>query len=107
MVASVQRTDIAIRVTVNAAYVIEHMFHTQLFGGMALKQLPELAHIKMVAVVDHGGILRRGDLFRGQSVRTHEIGRAQSELQSRGHLVCRLLLEKKKGEHANNEQKQV
>src|SRR5207253_10977693 len=25
-----------------------------------------------------------------------EIGRAQSELQSRGHLVCRLLLEKKK-----------
>src|SRR5207253_11403229 len=27
-----------------------------------------------------------------------EIGRAQSELQSRGHLVCRLLLEKKKTE---------
>src|SRR5437660_3806520 len=25
-----------------------------------------------------------------------KIGRAQSELQSRGHLVCRLLLEKKK-----------
>src|SRR5690625_6845651 len=25
-----------------------------------------------------------------------QIGRAQSELQSRGHLVCRLLLEKKK-----------
>src|SRR5690554_4341022 len=30
-----------------------------------------------------------------------EIGRAQSELQSRPHLVCRLLLEKKK--HTNNQ----
>src|SRR5687768_18290264 len=28
--------------------------------------------------------------------RSHEIGRAHSELQSRLHLVCRLLLEKKK-----------
>src|SRR5439155_24631090 len=28
--------------------------------------------------------------------RRHEIGRDTSELQSRGHLVCRLLLEKKK-----------
>src|SRR5690625_6307542 len=31
-----------------------------------------------------------------------EIGRAHSELQSRGHLVCRLLLEKKKkNKHIN------
>src|SRR5690625_6972686 len=29
-----------------------------------------------------------------------EIGRAHSELQSRGHLVCRLLLEKKKTQDA-------
>src|SRR5207253_6296500 len=29
----------------------------------------------------------------------HQIGRATSELQSRGHLVCRLLLEKKKKKH--------
>src|SRR5438045_4752141 len=32
-----------------------------------------------------------------------EIGRAQSELQSLRHLVCRLLLEKKKGEIAKAE----
>src|SRR5437660_6381252 len=31
-----------------------------------------------------------------------EIGRATSELQSRGHLVCRLLLEKKKKEKTKN-----
>src|SRR5439155_25682841 len=31
-----------------------------------------------------------------QSGLDEEIGRATSELQSRGHLVCRLLLEKKK-----------
>src|SRR5690625_7017098 len=30
------------------------------------------------------------------ALETNEIGRAPSELQSRGHLVCRLLLEKKK-----------
>src|SRR5690554_7588536 len=31
-----------------------------------------------------------------------EIGRAPSELQSRPHLVCRLLLEKKKKNYKNN-----
>src|SRR5690625_5551796 len=37
------------------------------------------------------------DLEQLQEKRTkEEIGRAHSELQSRGHLVCRLLLEKKK-----------
>src|SRR5437870_10124950 len=35
------------------------------------------------------------DNVRGEAfVRGAQIGRAQSELQSRGHLVCRLLLEK-------------
>src|SRR2546422_6301419 len=33
--------------------------------------------------------------------RRREIGRATSELQSRLHLVCRLLLEKKKIQHHN------
>src|SRR5690625_6127758 len=32
-----------------------------------------------------------------------QIGRAQSELQSRGQLVCRLLLEKTNKLHANNQ----
>src|SRR5947209_297317 len=36
------------------------------------------------------------ELTRSRSTRTSEIGRAQSELQSRQYLVCRLLLEKKK-----------
>src|SRR5690625_6924288 len=34
------------------------------------------------------------DLIKGDALETLQIGRAQSELQSRGHLVCRLLLEK-------------
>src|SRR5207253_6554956 len=33
---------------------------------------------------------------KGIIYRKRKIGRAHSELQSRGHLVCRLLLEKKK-----------
>src|SRR5690625_6281501 len=36
------------------------------------------------------------DVPESTRVDVREIGRAQSELQSRGHLVCRLLLEKKK-----------
>src|SRR2546422_6882776 len=36
-------------------------------------------------------------------VRGGEIGRAHSELQSRLHLVCRLLLEKKKKEHGRSD----
>src|SRR5256885_6032491 len=39
----------------------------------------------------------------GQCRRRHEIGRAQSELQSPCNLVCRLLLEKKKKKTRNKQ----
>src|SRR2546422_3912467 len=42
-----------------------------------------------------GGNLGEGQVVMGH-VPVREIGRAPSELQSRLHLVCRLLLEKKK-----------
>src|SRR5207253_3836246 len=40
--------------------------------------------------------LERAGRRAAEDRKTVEIGRAPSELQSRGHLVCRLLLEKKK-----------
>src|SRR5439155_2766110 len=42
---------------------------------------------------------RAGRSVSGRPAALHEIGRHTSELQSRGHLVCRLLLEKKKKSH--------
>src|SRR5215510_14966064 len=39
---------------------------------------------------------RRAAARQPRHHRQHEIGEHTSELQSRGHLVCRLLLEKKK-----------
>src|SRR2546429_6349832 len=43
--------------------------------------------------------LRRGGARLEGALQLVEIGRAHAELQSRLHLVCRLLLEKKKKKH--------
>src|SRR5437870_8261798 len=50
-------------------------------------------------VVVGGGRRRRSEVDRGPQIRHDDRARSEehtSELQSRGHLVCRLLLEKKK-----------
>src|SRR6266508_2914323 len=55
------------------------------------------ARLELVAL---GSRLRPGDLARGP--RAREIGKHTSELQSRGHLVCRLLLAKRKMRQARD-----
>src|SRR5687768_18260909 len=54
--------------------------------------------------VQNGAELRRLPRWQkaGVACLDHEIGRAPSELQSRLHLVCRLLLEKKKQQPASS-----
>src|SRR5689334_24692052 len=62
---------------------------------MALERVP--ADIRAA-----GGVARMSDpaMIEGiMNAVTIQIGRAHSELQSQFHLVCRLLLEKKKNKH--------
>src|SRR5690625_5870138 len=68
--------------------------------------LPQLARLStpMAPVVNRisrlpgfGQLAKQiGGIDARRSIPQFKIGRAPSELQSRGHLVCRLLLEKKK-----------
>src|SRR5207253_4874314 len=53
------------------------------FRGVALRGVPAPRHVVAREGRRHGSVLRRSEEHT-------------SELQSRGHLVCRLLLEKKK-----------
>src|SRR5437870_10637890 len=85
--------------------------YTTLFRSVRLGNVP--AHVvgqvvgaSVVIVVEqvddrHAGLEDRGEQRRTQAggAPQHQIDRSEehtSELQSRGHLVCRLLLEKKK-----------
>src|SRR5690625_5980363 len=76
--------------------------YTTLFRSQSLKRLADKEFIVRVA---HGIYVRpKINRLIGAIIPSAEevakgiieIGRATSELQSRGHLVCRLLLEKKK-----------
>src|SRR5690625_5481899 len=74
------------------------------FGEQAFEVMDELLkpyttpkasikmNVKSIAIMGKAGILsgKKGDIMRSEE--------HTSELQSRGHLVCRLLLEKKKDE---------
>src|SRR5690625_6624160 len=71
--------------------------YTTLFRSSTLyKMLRELADedVTIVVSTDHGSVraLRDTKVFGDREARSEE---HTSELQSRGHLVCRLLLEKK------------
>src|SRR5205809_5603346 len=66
--------------------------YTTLFRSMAVVELPVLADDVLLAVgVDRLVVGRAGDWRHDHRSEEHT-----SELQSRLHLVCRLLLEKKK-----------
>src|SRR5690625_5679594 len=81
--------------------------------GIDYKELPEDCQAGDLLLLDDGRVVLEVESINGPRVscvtriggplsnnkginRQGEIGRATSELQSRGHLVCRLLLEKKK-----------
>src|SRR5437870_7055500 len=71
--------------------VVKKCLYQELCVLRLLKQsapLPSLRSDKVSLLIISGGLSNRQTYFV-------KIGRAHSELQSRGHLVCRLLLEKK------------
>src|SRR5207253_9041666 len=51
---------------------------------------------KIDPTLSHDGQRQRVEVVQPEQPRQQQIGKHTSELQSRGHLVCRLLLEKKK-----------
>src|SRR5690554_7334126 len=72
----------------------------EFFGSSQLSQfmdqnnpLSEITHKRRVSALGPGGLTRERAGFEVRDVRSEE---HTSELQSRPHLVCRLLLEKKK-----------
>src|SRR5690625_5988239 len=71
-------------------YILHRSEETQLKNARMIKTIvtTELGR----AVADYYGVKTIDTLTGFKYI---EIGRAHSELQSRGHLVCRLLLEKK------------
>src|SRR3989449_3806015 len=75
-------------------------FSTDVFGSRPIRAVP------ISWIVRPGGLSSTNDVTSlapaASSISaavTDKIGRATSELQSRLHLVCRLLLEKKKNRH--------
>src|SRR5690625_6862594 len=70
--------------------------YTTLFRSLT-ETLTEPSFIGGVLVVRHVDV-KQHRLVRVQGVRDSRSEEHTSELQSRGHLVCRLLLEKKKAE---------
>src|SRR5439155_26536558 len=64
--------------------------------GLAMLMRWQLATYGLVAAGEAALTVRREGLLRNQPVRGQRSEEHTSELQSRGHLVCRLLLEKKK-----------
>src|SRR5258708_22873462 len=70
--------------------------YTTLFRSRKLIALEQFADFEFDQV-EQLGIVHRVALVQGHH---DEIGRAHSELQSPDHLVCRLLLEKKKKQKA-------
>src|SRR5258705_8498924 len=76
--------------------------YTTLFRSAAIKHLPHLVRARSVALDIQQPEWRRGLLdVQGDGARTNERSEEHtSELQSLRHLVCRLLLEKKKKDYA-------
>src|SRR5690625_7114776 len=68
-------------------------------AGLVLGLLLARAGVQVTVLEKHADFLRdfRGDTVHPTTLRSEE---HTSELQSRGHLVCRLLLEKKNMAHA-------
>src|SRR5690625_6192776 len=79
-----------------------------LFPYTTLFRSPDLVLYLLNEVWDTDGVFspatQKGFKQFHEQVRSEE---HTSELQSRGHLVCRLLLEKKKKININNKQKQL
>src|SRR5437870_12937051 len=76
-----------------------HSFPTRRSSDLSNLADPPTAH--MLEIPDHKPVLEGEALQDGANIssRSRRAGRSEehtSELQSRGHLVCRLLLEKKK-----------
>src|SRR5690554_7586222 len=75
---------------------LEERYDVQLFDrigkSLQLNEQGQYVRNKAEALIAHAEELERSLLKHADA----EIGRAPSELQSRPHLVCRLLLEKKK-----------
>src|SRR2546422_8303117 len=77
---------------------LRHGRELVLDGGDPLERLEQFAVVGEVAVVDLDAALGQGS--NAELIRSEE---HTSELQSRLHLVCRLLLEKKKNKTTNHE----
>src|SRR5690625_6199963 len=79
------------------AFNVIHLEHAETFVAAAERAgLPVVLQISQNAVKYHGSLapIAAGTLAAARATRSEE---HTSELQSRGHLVCRLLLEKKNG----------
>src|SRR5437660_8171928 len=78
--------------------------YTTLFRSDLSQHQSQPMSLELLAIADHVITMTHGHL-RALSGHAEDVGRSEehtSELQSRGHLVCRLLLEKKK-EHKHND----